>query len=435
MPRRGSGRTVAAAAVVLALGCVGSDRDRDWVARALSERGMESAGDEDPVALLEGGLDEREAVALALSNSPAYQAELARIDSARADLDEAGRIANPQITLVGALGPISAVATLLAPLESLWQLPQRTEAASRQLEAVAEALVQTGLDLARDARLAHVERVLAGDRIRLREELAATWAELARIAEVRSRLGEASPAEAAAVGAEAHVANDALETARTDAALSDARLRVVLGLEPDAPPADAVFVATPPSPPELGDLIAVARASRPDVRAAELAIQAAAARAGWERSRVVLLAAQVEGHWTQAGQPAMRLGGRIELPIFSANQGGIGRAEAELARAQALLVATRQRVVAEIVQARARVTQAQSSLETYRAEVVPALEEALRVATRTYELGEESYVVVLDVLRRMGDARLREAELVAETRRADAELERAVGARLEGSTP
>ena len=128
--------------------------------------------------------------------------------------------------------------------------------------------------------------------------------------------------------------------------------------------------------------------------------------------------------------PSLRLGGRIELPIFSQNQGGIGRAEAEIARADALLVATQQRIALEIVSARTRAVQAQASLATYRGTVLPALEEALRIATRAYEIGEETYVVVLDVLRRIGDARLREAELIAESRRAEAELERAVGARI-----
>ena len=51
----------------------------------------------------------------------------------------------------------------------------------------------------------------------------------------------------------------------------------------------------------------------------------------------------------------------------------------------------------------------------------------------TYEIGEDTYLLVIDALRRLTDARLREAELLAETRRADAELERAVGARLEAT--
>ena len=51
-----------------------------------------------------------------------------------------------------------------------------------------------------------------------------------------------------------------------------------------------------------------------------------------------------------------------------------------------------------------------------------------------YELGEDSYLVVLDALGRQTAAELRVAELDADVRRARAELERAIGHRL-GVTP
>lgn len=425
------GAVLVACSVAL-VGCASSDRDRAWIARALEGRGV-TAGGEDALERLEDGADEDDVIALALAHSPTYRADLARIDAARADLDEAGRPVNPQLTLAGALGPISAFATLFAPIESLWQIPLRTEAAARALESVAESLVQSGLDLARDARLAHAERGLAEDRVRIRTELAALLAELARIADARVRLGDASPAESAVVLAEATAVRDLLQTNESELAIARARLRQVLGLEASVPDFAIAFTRAPGAPPELAALLALARGSRPDARAAEIAIRAAAGRAGWERSRVLALGLHVEGHWQEPSMPSLRIGGRIELPIFSQNQGGIGRADAEVLRADALLVATQQRIAFEIVSARTRAAQAQASLATYRETVLPALEEALRVATRAYEIGEETYLIVIDVLRRIGEARLREAELVAESRRADAELERAVGARIGAS--
>ncbi len=418
-----------ALALVMASACVSSSRDRGWVEHALAERGAApSAGRRS----IEGGVSEQEAVSLALAHSPAYRAELARLDIATADLDEASRPANPQITVMGALGPISAFATLLAPLESLWQLPQRTEAASRELESVAESLVQVGLDLARDVRVAHAEVLLAEDRRRVRASLAETWTELSRIAEARVRLGDTSPAESATVLAEARLAADAVTSSDNALRIARARLRTTMGLDASVATFDVVASErSEASLPDLGDLIAIARTSRPDVRAAELSIKAAAARAGWERTRMVALAAQIEGHFTQPDAFAMRIGGRLEIPIFGANVGGRGRADAEVGRAEARLEQIRQRVVLEIIEAHTRAIEAERSLAVYRRDVLPALDEALRVATLSYELGEETYVVVLDVLRRIADARLREAELVAETRRAHAEIERAVGARLE----
>lgn len=433
-----SGLGIVLASVAAIAGCATPSRDRAWIDDALRARlghGI-TAGDEassTAAVTLADGLDEDEAVALALARSPSYRADLTRLDAARATLDEAGRPANPQITLLGPLGPVTAIATLLAPLESLWQIPQRTEAASRELESVAESLVMSGLDLARDVLLAHAELGLAADRAHLRAELAVASAEVARIGEVRARVGEASSLEPSVVLSDARVAADASAAAASELGMARARLATLLALD-DAETAtlSAVF-RRPPIGGLLSEaaLLEIARASRPDVRAAELAIAAAAARAGWERTRVVALAAHVEGQWSEALGPSLRLGGRIELPIFGANPGGIGRADAEVTRAEAQLEVVARRVVLDITLSSTRVRQAEASLETYRRDVLPALEEALRVATSSFESGDETYVVVLDALRRTAEARLREAELLAESRRARAELERAVGARLE----
>ncbi len=87
-------------------------------------------------------------------------------------------------------------------------------------------------------------------------------------------------------------------------------------------------------------------------------------------------------------------------------------------------------VVMEVTSARARALKRAARASDSETGVVPALEEALAVAKHSFESGDETYVVVLDVLRRVGDARLRLADLVAEQRRARCELDRALGARL-----
>ncbi|MEY4509734.1 MAG: hypothetical protein RLZZ450_1856 [Pseudomonadota bacterium] len=379
------------------------------------------------------GLTADEAVAIALSDNPAYQADLARIDSARADLAEARRPVNPQLTLLDAVGPVSAMATLLAPLESLWQLPLRSKVAARALESLAESLVQSGLDLARDVKVAHATCALAEQRLVVRRELFATWRQLAQLTQQRVDVGEAAPSDALSVAAEVALAEDLVTAADNDRALTRSALRTLLGLDRTAP-TFAIQAARPSDDlPALVTLLSTAQTARPDVRAAELSLLGAGARAGWERARVLAVAAQVEGHWTRPDTFASRFGARIELPIFGANPGGRARASAELHRASALLVALRQRVVLELTRAHVGAAQARGSLARYRGSVLPALESARTLATQSYELGEEGYTVVLDLMRQNSEARLREVELLAEVRRSDAELERAVGARLGGS--
>ncbi len=418
-----------------AASCATSFRDRAWLDRELRERTgastREGASELPGRVTFEDGLDEAEVVSIALWRNPSLRAELTRIDAARATLDEAHRPANPQLSAMGPIGPISAVATLLVPLESLWQMPSRTTMAAREADFIGETVLMRALDLVRDARLLHVELGLAADRAEIRHELAQVAVEVARIASVRAHAGDISPMEERLLSADAEVNLDASQVADAEVSLARARLMAQLALDESVGPLDATFSSDEITPPDLPVLVAIARAARPDARAAEFSIDAAAARAGWERSRVIAFGALVEGHWSAADGPSLRLGGRVDLPVFGANPGGIGRADAEVERAAAQHELVARTIVLEVTTARVRRMQATRSRQRFEREVLPALDEALEMATRSFEAGNDSYLIVLDTLRRTGEARLRRAELIAEERRALGELDRAIGARLQ----
>jgi hypothetical protein len=87
--------------------------------------------------------------------------------------------------------------------------------------------------------------------------------------------------------------------------------------------------------------------------------------------------------------------------------------------------------VLEVSAAHARATQALHSRERFDIGVLPSLNDALSVATHSFESGDVASIVVLEVLRRTGEAQLRRAELIDEQRRAKCELDRALGARLQ----
>lgn len=381
---------------------------------------------------LEDGLDERDVISIALWRNLVLRAELTRIDAALATLDEARRPANPQLSLMAPFGPVSAVAILTVPLESLWQMPSRTKAAAKDADMTGEAVLMRALDLVRDARVLHVELGLALDRVAVRRDLEKVAVDVARIAAVRSRTGEISPLEERMLSADGEWSVDASETARTDVSVARARLFAQLNLDDETHASvQAAFVADELAPPELAELVRVARAARPDAHAAQLAVEAATARAGWERSRMLNLSALAEAHWAEPEGPALRLGGRTEVPIFGANPGGRGRAQAEVERALALHELVARTAVFEVTEARARWVQATNSRKRFEAAVLPALEEGLEIATRSFEVGDDSYLVVLDALRRTGEARLRQIQLLADQRRALCDLERALGARLQ----
>ena len=432
-------RRVLSLVFVCLAGCATTSHDRAWLDRQLVSRTGASPCDRPGQALpvsitFDDGLDEAEVVTLALCRSPALKSELPRINAALATLGEARRPANPQLNLMGPLGPITAVASLLIPLESLIQMPSRTETAAREADVTGENVLMRALDIVRDARVLHVELGLAAERALVRANLATVATEVARIAAVRTSVGDISTMEERVLAADARVSVDASEMATTDVAMARARLVAALALDESGHrPVEATFSAGVTVPPPLRDLIAVARIARPDARAAELSIASATARSGWERTRIISLGAMVEAQWNQPAGPALRLGGRAELPIFGANPGGIGRADAEIERMIAMHEWVARTVVMEVTLAHARLDQATRSRQRFETEVLPALESALDMARQGFETGEQSYLAVLDVLRRTGEARLRRLELVAEQRRALCELERAIGARLQNA--
>lgn len=427
--------------LALAFAACSSPFDRGYVSRELTQRaGHASAPARQPGpaevprgVTIEDGLTEDEAVAVALWNNASFQVDLAQLGIARADLADAGTLANPIFSLLAPVGAKPIEMSILWALDSLWQLPSRLKAARREVERTARSLVQVGLDLARDARVVHAELVLAEDRLRASEQATAIWRETATLFERRARLGDVSELEARAVNADVRTAWETETRARQGVTVARERLRVVLGLSrTDAVRAVATSPTLTPAP-STDRLVAHALEARPDLRAAEVAMDGAAARVGLERAKVLSL---VGGAYTKAlaaGQPVVSGPGvQVTVPLFNQNQGGIGRAKTDVERAAWRYLALKQRIGLEVEEAASLLGQAREALRVWRIEVIEAREAALALARATYETGAEPYLVVLEANRRLVEARLRGAELEADARRAEAQLARSIGGRTDG---
>ncbi len=324
-------------------------------------------------------------------------------------------------------------------------------AAKLELERVGESLVPRALDLVRDVRLAYAEYALAEARARISAEVVRERGEIATIVNARFRAGDISELETGTARLDARLAEEQAVRLAQEVALVQVRLRALLGFAGDGrtfninvpsvtevnPPTGANITAaafTTPSaadPKEaLSELVRQALEARSELKAAELAIEAAGQRAKWERSRILAISAIAKEYGRGANGFEQGPGLQIELPIFNRNQGGISRAEAEIERAAKQLIAARQRVVAEVQDAYTQLAQAREAHQVWRTRVLPAIEQDIRLAERAYSAGDVAYLFVLENTRRLTDARLREPELQAATARALALLERSVGRRL-----
>jgi outer membrane protein TolC len=392
-------------------------------------------GDEpiDPTTLvdLSDGLDENEVVLLALAYSPAFRIDMNRLELAQIALDDARRPDNPRLSVGGPIGNIAGAVGLVAPLMSLFRIPGRTREASTMLEAVAESLVSSGLATAGDVRIAHVELARARRRAVVQAEVSALSDERAALVALRVSAGESSRGEllvAQAASSREHVAAGA---AQRDVAIAEARLRSLTGLqdvEQELVPIESR--ALPAAPPALDDLLAVARESRPDVLSARLEIEAAGTRMGLTRAAVYDVALLADYQWHGSAQ-GVRLGGAMTLPVFNQNQAQRGRATTELETALIRLELVRQRTTLEIVTANAGLAQALSSLQMFETSVLPTLDAGVEAASARERSGETSRFDSLDAAIARVSARMEHVGLVADAHRALAQLEQAVGARLE----
>lgn len=405
-----------------------------------------------PGVSLGDGLAEDEAVAIALWNNAAFQADLTALGFARADLIEAGQLRNPILTLLLPLGPKQLEATANLPIEVFWQRPRRVAAARVEADRVAESLVQTGLNLVRDVRVAYAESVLAKERARIAVESLRQRNEIAQIVNARLRAGDISELETSTARIDARQAEEQAARFANEATIARDRLRFALGMASSDDSFDvvassplsptgagsyrsvAVSSAAPPDQQgvsdEVNDLIKQALAARPDLRAAELAIEAAGKRAKWERSKIFSLSAILDANAKGTKGFEAGPGFVAELPIFNRNKGGITRAEADIERAARQYIVARHRITLEVREAYTQLLEARQSLDSWRNHILPRIEEDIRISQKAYAAGEVAYLFVLETSRRLTDARLQEADTSAALQRATAQLERAVGRRL-----
>ncbi len=417
------------AAVVVLVAGVGCATAARQVDSRLQERtGVPPRTDESvqtaipPGVALDDGLTREEAVALALWNNADFRVQLAQLGLARADLLEAGLLRNPVLSLLLPWGPKQFEATVRWPVEALWERPRRVAAARLALDRIAMGLEQAGLDVASTVKIAYADLALAEDRARLTEQAAAELERIRDLTDSRLRAGDISELEARSAAIDAATARQLAGRAQHDVTLRANDLRGRLGLSLEAA---NLQLATPVAAIECPrglDLLPSALASRPDVRAAEIAIEEAGRRLGWEQSRILALSAVLDANGK--GDEGFEMGPGVDVgfPFFYRNQGGRARATAEIQRAALAYVAVRQRVATELRDAQGQRDQAEGTLTALRTTVLEPLDTQVRAAERAFAQGEVSYLFVLEMTRRHTDALMRTRDAEAELARAHARI-------------
>lgn len=426
--------------IFIAAGCaMQSPYNRSYVSQGIKDRTAHELGQETqpgrfslPEGVsLEDGLSEDEAVAIALWNNAQFQADLEALGFTDADLIEANMLPNPVFSLLFPVGPKLLEADLEMPIEVLWQRPHRVAAAEINARALAENLIEHGLGLIRDVQTTYADLWLAQQRAHLVGEDAQLRIRIAELERGRLDAGDISELAVSTAHVDSLQAIDAARRLSNEAVVAREQLIALLGLASN----EAKLDITLPDPStrsatSVDELVETALAARPDLRAAELAIEAAGKRLGWEQSKIYNLIAIIDAK--DEGEDSLTVGPglAVEIPVFNQNSGAIARARAELEQATRHYEVVRQAIILQVRQAYTQYISAHEEFDLWNNQIIPSLEQVFEQTQQSLTAGEVSYLSVLEARAKLVEARLRGTELVAQLHRTAAELNYSVGNKM-----
>lgn len=259
--------------------------------------------------------------------------------------------------------------------------------------------------------------------------------EIARVDAERLREGLVSEAVGLRTSLEADRARVQLVTAQHEANQARATLARLLALpDGNAPEITALVAPALPVAPDSVRARAAALAARPELQARESAVLEAQRRLAVEQ-RAVFGEVQLQGGTKEtSGFMTGQVGIAMPMPLFNRNSGARQRAAGELNEARVLRDDMRLAVATAAASAWANYVQVQrtaADAATFDARG----REVARIARLSYREGHVTLTELLDAERAAADAMQAHLRWAADAWIARLELERAIGARLDESSP
>jgi cobalt-zinc-cadmium efflux system outer membrane protein len=432
------------AAVISLVGCAGLPRDRGYAEtrelianhRTLPPEWspLQSAALPEPPT---SPISVEDAVRTAFFNNPRLREEYARLGLGRADLEDAGRLANPSFGYLR-LSPdggdgTQITRTLSLGLIDLLLLPARKRLAAAELERLQFAVAGAVLEIATETEVAWFEAVGAQQIAAMRDLVARAADQSAELAQRFFDAGNISRLQLEQERAAATEARIVAIGAGADALRARHALAGLLGLPTDADWRTESQLPSPHSTSFDADaLVSLAVESRLDLAAAHRAVSLREDALGVSRRWRWLGGAEIgyEREREFDGSTARGPSASVELPIFNQGQGAIARAEAELMQARAELDAMSLAVQNDARLGIDGLKVAREIAERYRTELVPRRE---AIVARTQEEVNFMLVGVFELLlakQQEYDAYQAYLEAVRDYWVARAKLRGSVGGRL-----
>ena len=396
-----------------------------------------------------GPISLRDALGLALMQSPELATFAWELRAREARLLQAGRPPNPVLTTVvqdlggstgftGAADPIQSQTTI--ELSQLVELGGK-RAARQRLAALNRDLAAWDYETARMDVLTRVTGayldVLASQQlVTLSQETAGVVEQVQRTVGLRVAAGVVSPIEQ--TKADVALAAVRIESDRARRMLEANRRRLAALWGSTSPRfQSAAGDLTHLRPVPAFDDLQHRLSQNPDVArwAAEIAQRDAALSV--ERSKRVPDVSVSGGYrrYPEIDSNAFVIGASVELPLFDRNRGGIQEARDRLSKAHEEQRAAQVRVTAMLAEAYRALSSAKDEVSALASNVLPGARSAFEAVGEGYRLGKFGYLEVLDAQRTLVSAGGQHLRALSDYHKAAADVERLIGEPLAAMPP
>ncbi len=230
-----------------------------------------------------------------------------------------------------------------------------------------------------------------------------------------------------------------LETRRD---VTAARINLLLNRDPETPVPPLSAIGTPADPPPLAELIRLARENSPELRRGRRLIDAGThqVRLAERQAKYPEVGLTFTYHNRPAFEDYYTYGVSFRLPLyaFTKQRPAVAEKTAELGAATARLNATEALVRNRLREAQVKAATTGRLIKLHQQGLVPQSALALESAMTAYEVGQVDFLTLLTALKRALDYETHYYELLAEHRKALAEMEVHIGRTLtdrEGISP
>ncbi len=343
---------------------------------------------------------------------------------------KAGLYPNPVFELEGTTGELSGSPSenrlsigISQEFLTMGKREKRQQVAGKELAGFERQIDNSRRLLVEEIKTTFYDLLLAEKKLDLAERSTDLNTRLLEVTKQRFEAGDVPELEVNLARVEVARSEGRKADVERDLYPAKARLLTLMGLSADEKAGFAGTLEVKPYTKDLEELKKLAQARRPDLMALEAekakneaeitlaqaeAIPNVTAGIGYQRENTAIEVGGVEG---KSRDNLIGLKVSIPIPLFDRNQAGIQEARARKGSADNRYLFARLAIEREVEAAYARLVASEKSMTIYRENILPQLEENLKIIQEAYKLGEVGILTVIEEVKKFSE--VNEAYLAA----------------------